>query len=318
MSPRAGSSRAATRPAPPDMTAIAEVSPAVAPPPPTLQICDELDRARRKGPLQQIRIPPCPEALTRLQQLMLSPEPDLTAIGAIADGDVAIAATLIRRANSPLFTAGAPITSVGQAMNRLGLHETVQLMTGVLVQGAVPTSSRHLKRFWELSARRAAAMGYIATQLPGMAPEMAHTYGLFCHVGMPVMMQCVSGYGSTIVEGEARIDRSFVATENANHKADHAVVGALVCRTWRMAPALVAAVRLHHDLPTLGQRGVEPEVQTLVAAGLIAEHLMRRIEGLPADREWKDHCAAAMEWLSIEPTDLEVWEPEIQLVFDSL
>lgn len=299
------------------MTALADPTPAIVPPP-TSKICDDLDQARRKGPLQLIRVPPCPEALARLQVLMQQPEPDLTAIGAIADGDVAMSATLIRRANSPLFTAGSPVTSVGQAMNRLGLNETVQLMTGVLVQGAVSTSSRHLKRFWELSARRAAAMGYIATQLPGMAPDQAHIYGLFCHVGMPVMMQCVKDYGGTIVEGEARIDRSFVATENINHKTDHAVVGALVCRTWRMAPTLVAAVRLHHDLPTLGDRGIEPEVQTLVAAGLIAEHLMRRIECLPADREWKDHCGAAMRWLSIETTDLEVWEPEVQRVFDNL
>lgn len=308
---------------PPDMTVLAAPLPTVtaAPnvaPPPTLKICDDLDQARRKGPLQTIRIPPCPEALAKLQSLLAAPEPDLTAVGTIADGDVAMSATLIRRANSPLFTAGAPVTTVGQAMNRLGLDETVRLMTSVAVQRAVPATSRHLLRFWELSARRAAAMGYIATQLPGMAADLAHTYGLFCHVGMPVMMQCVKDYGGTIVEGEARIDRSFVATENVNHKSDHAVVGALVCSTWHLAPTLVAAVRLHHDLPTLGDRGIEPEVHTLVATGLIAEQLMRRIEGLPADREWKDHRAAAMKWLAIEDADLEAWEPEIQKVFDTL
>ena len=307
----------------PDMTVLAAPLPPVAASPtaapaPTLKLCDDLDQARRKGPLQTIRVPPCPEALAKLQVLLAAPEPDLTAVGTIADGDVAMSATLIRRANSPLFTAGAPVTTVGQAMNRLGLDETVRLMTSVAVQRAVPATSRHLSRFWELSARRAAAMGYIATQLPGMAPDQAHTYGLFCHVGMPVMMQCVKDYGGTIVEGEARIDRSFVATENVNHKSDHAVVGALVCRTWHLAPTLVAAVRLHHDLPTLGDRGIEPEVHTLVAAGLIAEHLMRRIEGLPADREWKDHRAAAMQWLAIEDADLEAWEPEIQKVFDTL
>ena len=149
----------------PDMTVLAAplppvaASPTAAPtaaPAPTLKLCDDLDQARRKGPLQTIRVPPCPEALAKLQVLLAAPEPDLTAVGTIADGDVAMSATLIRRANSPLFTAGAPVTTVGQAMNRLGLDETVRLMTSVAVQRAVPATSRHLSRFWELSARRVA------------------------------------------------------------------------------------------------------------------------------------------------------------------
>jgi hypothetical protein len=53
---------------------------------------------------------------------------------------------------------------------------------------------------------------------------------------MPVLMQSVRGYAGTMVEGLARKDRSFVATENANHRTDHAVVGALTARVWRLAP----------------------------------------------------------------------------------
>jgi HD-like signal output (HDOD) protein len=122
-------------------------------------------------------------------------------------------------------------------------------------------------------------MSFIAGQLPGLSADLAYSYGLFSHVGMPVLMQSVRGYAGTMVEGMARKDRSFVATENANHRTDHAVVGALTARVWRLAPAVVAAIRLHHSLESLGEDGTEPEVHTLVAAGLVADHFAMRHEG---------------------------------------
>jgi len=285
-------------------------------PQPVDTVLDDLDRSRRSGPLQNIQVPACPELLLRLRQAMEAGEPDLTEVAAIAGSDVAMSATLIRRANSALYATVPPVNSVGQAMDRLGLDDTVRLITAFLVQRAIPVQNTHLVRFWERSARRAAAMVTIAAELPGLSPDLAHAFGLFCHVGTPVMLQCVRGYGSTLVEAEARIDRSPLATENANHRTDHAVVGALVCRTWRFAPTLVAAVRLHHELESLGGRSAVPEVHTLVAAGLVADHLMRRAEGLPDDRDWRQHAGPALQWLGVDAADLEAWGLALQPLFD--
>lgn len=278
----------------------------------------ELDQARRSGPLQQIAIPPCPDHLARLRTALGAAEPDLGAVADIASHDVAMSATLVQRANSPRYSAGQPATTVGQALNRLGLDETARVMTAFITRRALPVNSPHLQRFWERSTRRAVAMEFIAGELPGLSPDLAHTFGLFCDVGMPVLLQCMRGYGGTLVEAQARIDRPFIATENANHRTDHAVVGALVCRTWQFDAAVVAAVRLHHDLNTLGGSDTEPEVQTLVAAGLVAEHLMRRAEGLSANREWSDHGRAALDWLALEGTDLEIFEERLQPLFDEV
>lgn len=280
-------------------------------------IAEEIDRARRAGPLQQIVIPPCPDHLARLRRALSAQEPDLGAVAEIASHDVAMSATLVQRANSPRYAAGQSATTVGQALNRLGLDETARVMTAFIARRALPANGPHLQRFWERSTRRAVAMEFIAGQLPGLSPDLAHTFGLFSDVGTPVLLQCMRGYGSTMVEAAARIDRPYIATENANHRTDHAVVGALVCRVWHFAPEVVAAVRLHHDLAALGSSDAEPEVHTLVAAGLVAEHLMRRAEGLPAEREWRDHAGAALHWLAIEPTDLEIWEEQLQPLFDA-
>jgi HD-like signal output (HDOD) protein len=253
----------------------------------TQQIRDDLDASRRRGALQHIQIPPCPELLAQLQEAMSGDEPDLNLVARIASSDVAMAATLLRIANGPLFKpVGPPCTTVGQAMTRIGLNESIAVMTGFLARHAIPVNAPQLTRFWERSTKRAIAMATIAQQLPGLSPDLAHSFGLFLHVGMPVLLQSVRGYAATMVEAAARIDRPYIATENANHKTDHAVVGALVVRVWNLPPLLMAAIRLHHDFAALGHADIDPEVHTLVAAGLIAEHLMRRHEGLPEDADW--------------------------------
>lgn len=278
----------------------------------TQDLLGQLDHARSRGPLQHIVIPPCPELLVRLQQSLSQAEPDLGEVARIATSDVAMSATLIRQANSPMFAAGQPVQTIGQAMNRLGLEHTATVMSSFLLQRAIRITSPHLQRFWERSTKRALVMSFLAGRLPGVSPDLAQTYGLFCHVGLPVMMQSVKGYASTIVEAKARIDRSFIQTENANHKTDHAVVGALVARVWRLSPLVMVSIRLHHDLDTLRERRAEPEVNTMIAMGLLAEYITSRHEGLEPDADWRDHGAEAMDWLHVQAVDLDAWEDELR------
>lgn len=268
----------------------------------------EIDAARRSGPLRQIVVPPCPELLTRLQQAMAEAEPDLNEVARIANADVAMAATLIRNANGAAFAASAPVASAGQAMNRLGLKQSAALMNGFLARHAIPVSHPLLTGFWDQSARRAQTLAWIAGHLPGLSADLAHSYGLFCHVGLPVLMQSVRGYAGTMVEARARRDRSYIDTENANHRTDHAVVGALTARAWRLAPSVMAAIRLHHSLESLGSGDTDPEVHTLIAAGLVADYLLARQAGLSPEPEWEGHGAAACDWLAISADDLHHWQ----------
>lgn len=284
----------------------------------TEDILKELDKAKKNGPLHNIVIPPCPNLLARLQDAMALAEPDLNEVARIASSDVAMSAVLLKSANSPLYGGGQPVQTIGQALNRLGLEQTATVMLGFLAKRVIKVNSNQLLRFWERSTKRALAMAYLADKFPGMSADVAHTYGLFCHVGMPVMAQSVKGYVSTMVEAQARIDRPFVATENANHRTDHAVVGALVSRTWRLSPTVTAAIRLHHDLESLGESSAEPDVNALIAVGLLAEYIMRRHEGLELDVDWLNHGEAALEWLQSGPEDLAAWADELNETLEAV
>jgi HD-like signal output (HDOD) protein len=284
------------------------------------RIDGELDRARRSGPLAQIAIPPCPEQLARLNQALRQAEPDLGALARIAASDVAMAATLLRNANSARYrgTDTVAVQTVGQALNRIGLREAAVILTEVLLRQAIPTRHPLLARFWEQSARRSAAMGCIARQLPGTTPELAQLFGLFCHVGVPVMLQRLPGYAGTLAEAAARQDRGLIATENANHRSDHAVVGALVVRAWQVAPPVMVAIRLHHEIDQVATRDHDdPEALTLAAMGVLAERAVRAHEGLPPDRETEQQLPAALRWLGVALDDLADWHEPLQAAMDA-
>lgn len=278
----------------------------------------ELDRALSSGPLRDIVIPSCPELLVALRSEMGRADPDPAVIAEIAGRDVAIAASLIRTANSPFYARASAVNSVGQALGLLGVRASERLLTAFLMRTAVPTSSPLLAHFWETSTRRALAMAHIARQMYDVDAELAHTCGLFCHVGIPILMQGVRGYAGTLAEALARQDRSFTETENAAHKTDHAVVGALVARSWRMSPVLYQAVRLHHDFTALQDSNVPPPVRNLVAVALVAEHLVHEFEGVQHHPEWLQHGPDCMAVLQVQAEELTHWADALLPAFESV
>ncbi len=278
----------------------------------------ELDQARHEGPVRDIAIPPCPELLTALQIEIRKADPDPAEIARIAGSDVAMAAALLRTANSPFYARSRPANTVGEAVTMLGMGQAVAILTGFLTRQAIRINSPLVEHFWETSTRRSLAMAYIARQLYGMNAEVAQTCGLFMHVGIPIMLQGVRGYAGTLAEAMARQDRGFTETENAVHRTDHAVVGAIVAKTWNLPPVVSIAVRLHHDFSILKDPAVPAEIRSLVAIAALAEHLVADFEGAQPQREWEQFGASCLACLQIGETEVDHWVDALHPVFEGV
>jgi HD-like signal output (HDOD) protein len=275
-----------------------------------MQVTDidrEIEAAKADGPLRDIVIQPCPALLTDLRVEFNREDPEPATIAKIAARDVAMAAALIRVANSPIYARSRVASTVAEAVALLGIAQTVSILTGFLLREVMPVKSPLLEHFWETSTRRAYAMGYIARQMYGMNADIAHTCGLFCHVGIPVMLQGLPGYDKTLTDAMESADLSFTHIENAAHRTDHAVVGAIVAKTWRLPPIVAIAVRLHHDFTVLKDHNIPAEVRTLVAMSLLAEHLVMLHEGVEAHLEWDAHGAACLGYLHVSEVEVEHW-----------
>lgn len=282
------------------------------------EINRELDAARDAGPLRDIIIPPCPELLVELQREVSQGDPDPAVIARIAGADVAMAAALIRISNSSLYARAEPVRTVAQAVSMLGVRPTIAVLTGFLARNAIRVNSPLLEHFWESSNRRSLAMAFIARQLYDVDADVAQTCGLFCHVGIPVMMQGLKGYSGTLVEAMARQDRTFIQTENAVHRTDHAVVGALVAKTWRLPAVISIAVRLHHDFSALHDDKIPLEIRNLVAIAAIAEHLVGQHEGVTDQRDWVAHADECLNYLQISAGEVDAWQDALYPVFEGV
>jgi HD-like signal output (HDOD) protein len=194
----------------------------------------------------------------------------------------------------------------------------VAILTGFMVRHTIRINSPLVEHFWETSTRRSLAMAYIARQLYGVDAEVAQTCGLFMHVGIPILLQGVRGYAGTLAEAMARQDRSFTQTENAVHRTDHAVVGAIVARTWHLPPVIALAVRLHHDFNVLGVDAIPAEVRNLVAIAAVAEHLVADFEGIKPQREWERHGPDCLAYLQIGAAEVELWVDALHPVFEGV
>jgi len=286
-----------------------------------MQVTDidrELDQARSEGPVRDIVIPPCPELLTALQLEMRQTDPDPAEVTRLASCDVAMAAALMRVANSPLYSRARPANTVAEAVTMLGMGQAAAILTGFLTRSAIRINSPLIGHFWETSTRRSLAMAYIARQLYGVDAEVAQTCGLFMHVGIPIMLQGVRGYAGTLAEAMARQDRSFTETENAVHRTDHAVVGAIVARTWFLPPVVAFAIRLHHDFTVLRVSSIPAGVRNLVALAAVAEHLVTDFEGAQPQREWERFGSACLSYLQIGASEVDLWVDTLHPVFEGV
>ena len=290
-------------------------SPSVTPAAPSVQ-----QNAQTKGaaPLREMVIPACPELLVALRKEMNKEDPDPGVVASIASRDVAMSGALLRTANSPYYARSRAAASVSDALGMLGVRMAEKLLTAILMRQAIGTNSTVLAHFWDTSTRRAMVMTHIARQLFCVDAELAYTCGLFCHVGIPILMQGVPGYAATLAQALEHDDRSFTATENAAHKTDHAVVGSLVARTWNLPASIVQAVRLHHDFTILQDQSVETEVRALVAMALVAEHLVAMHESAPEQPEWKQHGQVCLSYLNVSGVELETWLDALHAQLDSV
>jgi HD-like signal output (HDOD) protein len=249
--------------------------------------------------IKSIRIPPRPSLLADLQAELASADPSPERIGRIVARDVGMAGALLKLANSSLF-GGRRAKSIEQAILFLGINQVAALMTGLLARQAIPVESPALANFWDVSTRRSHAMVFLSRRLRIGAPDIAHTFGLFCDTGMPLLMGRFPGYDTTFQDAGAEPLRAFTAVEDERHSTNHAAVGTLLARNWGLSSDLAWAILHHHDYAVLEDDSTDDAVRSLVALSLLAERAICRYRGLAGSLEWDKGGARAQAYLSLD------------------
>jgi HD-like signal output (HDOD) protein len=250
--------------------------------------------------IKSIRIPPRPSLLASLQLELNAEDPDPDAIAHIISSDVGMSGALLKLANSSIYGGRRKAKSVDQAIMFLGINQVAALMTGLLARQAIATDNAALADFWEISTQRAQAMMFLARRLAICAPDVAHTFGLFCDTGIPLLMDRFGRiYAETLELAAQEPLHSFAAVENARHMTSHAAIGCLLARNWGLPPEVSWSILHHHDYAVIGDEATVPAIRALVATSLLAEYAIRKFQGHAGSVEWTKGGAHACAHLGL-------------------
>ncbi|MDD4880315.1 MAG: HDOD domain-containing protein [Gallionellaceae bacterium] len=258
--------------------------------------------------LREIGIPPRPRILELIVLEARAGEPDFNYLAELIQADVALAAGLIKVANSPFLGYRQKTRNVRGALMMLGLRAAANAVAGLVMRRVFPPTPQ-LERFWDASQRTGELAAWLVKRLGtryGVTTEDAYTFGLFRDCGIPIMMRRFNGYAAVLARANESDSQSFTEVEASGMPTNHAVVGGLMAQSWWLPEDICVALRRHHDPAIL----VEPVRDATgascrqVALAQLAERLHQEITGQNQTREWGKLGAPCLTVLGLAEADL--------------
>ena len=228
-------------------------------------------------------LPTLPAVATRVIELARDSSSSMRDVAEVVVSDPALAAKILRMANSPLYARRRECETFQQALVVLGLNTTLTLaLTFSLVKSMKDGGAcgLDLNRVWRRSLLAGAAARVLALHFGSTNPEEAFLAALLQDIGMLALERSYPEVYETLAAQEQ--DHDLVRSlERDRLHCDHAAVGAWLLNRWQLPQRLQDAVLYSHQ-DAVG--GVEPTS---------AEDILRRSVSLSGP--------LADLWMSLEP-----------------
>lgn len=194
---------------------------------------------------------PLPVSTTRLAALVLEEDWDLRSVAEVVRLDQALTGRLLGSANSVLAGARHEITSIDQAILRLGpgtvLAIAIGSTVGEMLGDSLPAYGLSEGELWRHSVAAAFAMEAARRHCRvTFAPE-AFAAALLHDVGKLVLARYLDPDAVAVVRRvcqESGLDDEEVERELLH--LPHAEVGARIAEGWGLPPAIAMGIRFHH------------------------------------------------------------------------
>jgi len=197
-------------------------------------------------------LPLLPQVLVKLLQLNRTSEDYFDDFELLVMEDPTFAVRVIALANSASSAPVAPITSIRDAITRMGATTIADLVASLAVQKVFMPSKPSEIRLWTHSVQTACATEAVAKLVQGLEvdPGRAYLSGLLHDIGRFVMMEHASEELQAVDESNWHTPEELVAADVDVYKYTHSELGFLACDHWGLPNAVSNVVRDHHaDLP---------------------------------------------------------------------
>jgi putative nucleotidyltransferase with HDIG domain len=188
----------------------------------------------------------------KLLKLVSGEEVDFKVVANLLSSDPAFSAEILALANSSLYAASCPTTSLTRAILILGLERTRSLTLTVAMQAFV--GNVHITPELQSSWRHSVACALAAEELAPLyklQSDHGYTAGLMHDLGRLGLMKAYPGKYATVLRNSFASVADVLEAERQTFKMDHCQAGAWLTRSWGF-PAEFQAIAEHHHIPRFG------------------------------------------------------------------
>jgi len=198
---------------------------------------------------EALQLASLPEVVTRLDSAIANPYSTLEEIRAIIEADPAIAARLLKLANSAMYGYPGRVETVREALTIIGTRQlrdlvlaacVIDLFHGVFGRGVT------LEKFWRHSIACGLAARLLATLRREANVERAYLIGLLHDVGRLVLLLRIPEEARSVLYAAQSEHALLYAVEQERLGFDHAEVGGLLLERWGLPTSLSEPVSRHH------------------------------------------------------------------------
>ncbi len=234
----------------------------------------ELEQSIEKG---ELKLPVLPLAVQKVLAINSNPDFSVNELSSLIHQDHTLAGHVLRVSNSSIYAGTYKISSLSQAISRLGRQAMVKIAVSITMQGEVFQVigfKDEIKYIWHHSLASAVYAQEISDIIGQPDPEM-YMCGLMHQVGKPVLLR-------HIVEIQKRIKILLTQEEmEALLEAYHKQVGFKLATAWKM-PASVKDSCLYYQ---------DPATATNATKAVNITHLASLLADLIMAGEGADHTA---------------------------
>ena len=196
------------------------------------------------------RLPSLSPAVNRLLGMLAKRDIDMVQLGRVISADPSLCGHILSAANSAFFNRGAQISSIDQAVARLGLTKLRRIALSKSVsrifRGMRAPEGWSMTRFQLHSVATGAAAEILCDYMPVEDGGNAFLGGLMHDVGK-VLIACGQPAQFTEIESAVSLtNRPQVEFEREILGADHAELSGLAVAKWELPFQLSRAVACHH------------------------------------------------------------------------
>ena len=194
-------------------------------------------------------LPPLPTIVQRILAVTESPDSSADDVAKVLSGDPAIAAKILRVANSPFYGMSRQVTQVSRAVVMLGSVAVRNLVLGICARDAFPSPVPHAPEhaiLWRHSIGVGSASDLIARELGLKPSEEAFVAGLLHDIGQLAMAILQPETLRAVFQEQGRGVR-FLTLERQHFGIDHTEAGCKILAQWGLPEALCRVVRQHHQ-----------------------------------------------------------------------